>query len=224
MNEAISLIGAVTAGLLGGVHCVGMCGGIVGALSIASPAAKPAARLPMLLSYNSGRLISYGVAGGLFGALGQLSLPLQQVQLMQSVLAVVAGLMMLLLGLYIGGWSRLLRHVEAVGGYFWRRIEPLGRNLLPVRNPLQGLLLGILWGWLPCGLVYSMLIWALASGSALNGALLLLAFGVGTLPNLLATGLLANRFVSFVQQPRMRTVAGLMLIAFGFYTLSRAAF
>ncbi|OOZ47368.1 sulfite exporter TauE/SafE family protein [Solemya velum gill symbiont] len=224
MNEAISLIGAFSAGLLGGVHCVGMCGGIVGALSIASPGARPAARLPMLFSYNSGRLLSYGVAGGLFGALGQLSLPLQQVQLMQSVLAVVAGIMMLLLGLYIGGWSRVLRHVETVGGYFWRLIEPLGRGLLPVRNPLQGLLLGMLWGWLPCGLVYSMLIWALASGSAINGALLLLAFGVGTLPNLLATGLFANRFVSFVQQPRMRTVAGLMLIAFGVYTLSRAVF
>ncbi|OOY98533.1 sulfite exporter TauE/SafE family protein [Solemya velum gill symbiont] len=224
MNEAISLIGAFSAGLLGGVHCVGMCGGIVGALSIASPGARPAARLPMLFSYNSGRLLSYGVAGGLFGALGQLSLPLQQVQLMQSVLAVVAGIMMLLLGLYIGGWSRVLRHVEIVGGYFWRLIEPLGRGLLPVRNPLQGLLLGMLWGWLPCGLVYSMLIWALASGSAINGALLLLAFGVGTLPNLLATGLFANRFVSFVQQPRMRTVAGLMLISFGVYTLSRAVF
>ena len=223
MNETISLVGAVTVGLLGGVHCVGMCGGIVGALSIASPDRKASSKVPMLLSYNSGRLFSYGVAGGLFGALGQLSLPLQQVQLMQSVLAVVAGLMMLLLGLYIGGWSRLLRHVEVVGGYFWRSIEPLGRNLLPVRNPLQGLLLGMLWGWLPCGLVYSMLIWALASGSALDGSLLLLAFGIGTLPNLLATGLLANRFVSFVQQPRMRTIAGLMLIAFGVYTLSRAA-
>ncbi len=215
MNEAISLIGAVTAGLLGGVHCVGMCGGIVGALSIASPAAKPAARLPMLLSYNSGRLISYGVAGGLFGALGQLSLPLQQVQLMQSVLAVVAGLMMLLLGLYIGGWSRLLRHVEAVGGYFWRRIEPLGRNLLPVRNPLQGLLLGMLWGWLPCGLVYSALVWTVSAGGAVEGAMLMLAFGLGTLPNLLLMGFAAAQLNRWVRLPAVRMLAGSLVTVFG---------
>jgi hypothetical protein len=83
------------------------------------------------------------------------------------------------------------------------------------------LLLGLVWGWLPCGLVYSMLIWALGSGGAVDGALLMLAFGIGTLPNLLATGLLAGQFVRRLQQPRVRAAAGVLLILFGLYTLYR---
>lgn len=222
MNETLSLLGALTVGLLGGVHCVGMCGGIVGAMTITMPGEKRASHFPILLGYNTGRILSYTVAGALFGGLGQLSMPLLQIQSMQSGLAVIAGVMMILMGLYLGGWSYLLRYVERAGGAVWKRIEPLGRQLLPVHHPGQGLLLGILWGWLPCGLVYSMLIWALGSGSAVNGASILLAFGIGTLPNLLATGLLVNQFAQFIQQAWVRRSAGLFLICFGFYTLSRA--
>ncbi|MEN8214011.1 MAG: sulfite exporter TauE/SafE family protein [Pseudomonadota bacterium] len=219
MVEWLQLVSAFTAGLLGGVHCVGMCGGIVGALTLAMP--RQQRRLPLLLGYNGGRILSYVVAGALFGGIGQLSalfVPLQQLQLL---LALIAGVMMLLMGLYLGGWSGVLRHVEAAGGAIWKRIEPYGRRLLPVENSGQGFVLGLLWGWLPCGLVYSMLIWALGSGSAINGSLLLLAFGLGTLPNLLAAGLLAGEFVPFMQRPAVRSTAGAALILFGLYTLYR---
>ena len=222
MNETISLLGALTVGLLGGVHCVGMCGGIVGAMTIAMPGQEPARRLPLLLSYNTGRLFSYTLAGAIFGGLGQLSVPLLPIQSMQSVLALIAGVMMILMGLYLGGWSYLLRYVEQAGGLVWKRIEPLGRRLLPVRHTGHGLLLGLLWGWLPCGLVYSMLIWALGSGSAVDGAALLFFFGLGTLPNLLATGILASQFVQFMQRKMVRHIAGAFLIGFGLYTLLRA--
>ena len=224
MSEALPLVAAATAGLLGGVHCVGMCGGIVGALSLASDASRRDMKqqLPLLFGYNFGRIFSYVVAGAVFGTMGQLSGRLLPVQVMQAVLAIIAGTMMILMGLYIGGWNGLLRRVEsAAGGLVWRRLEPLGRKLLPVRNPLHGVLLGTIWGWLPCGLVYSMLIWALGSGSAVNGALLLLAFGIGTLPNLIATGLLANQFSTWIQLPKVRVTAAILMIAFGLYTLYR---
>jgi hypothetical protein len=221
MNESLSLLAALSAGLLGGVHCAGMCGGIVGALSLATPGQKQGPKLPLLLSYNIGRITSYVIAGALVGGIGQLSLGFMPVQSLQLVLAVIAGVMMMLMGLYLGGWSRFLRHVENAGGVIWKKIEPVGRRLLPVRNPGQGFLLGVIWGWLPCGLVYSMLIWALGSGGALEGGMLMLAFGIGTLPNLLATGLLAGQFVRWIQQPAVRMVAGILLILFGLYTLYR---
>lgn len=224
MFDTLPLIAALAAGLMGGVHCVGMCGGIVGALTMASSnkASGVMQQLPLLFSYNIGRILSYVTAGALFGAVGQLSGGLMSVQSMQAVLAIVAGVMMVLMGLYIGGWSAILRHVEAVAGSLvWKRIEPFGRKLLPVKNPGQGFLLGVLWGWLPCGLVYSMLIWGLGSGSALNGALLMLAFGVGTLPNLLATGLLTTRFVNWMQLTLVRRIAATVLILFGIFTLYR---
>ena len=221
MNESLSLLAALSAGLLGGVHCAGMCGGIVGALSLATPGQKQGPKLPLLLSYNIGRITSYVIAGALVGGIGQLSLGFMPVQSLQQMLAVIAGVMMMLMGLYLGGWSRFLRHVENAGGVIWKKIEPVGRRLLPVRNPGQGFLLGVIWGWLPCGLVYSMLIWALGSGGALEGGMLMLAFGIGTLPNLLATGLLAGQFVRWIQQPAVRMVAGVLLILFGLYTLYR---
>jgi sulfite exporter TauE/SafE len=221
MNESLSLLAALTAGLLGGVHCVGMCGGIVGALSLAMPGQKQGPKLTILLGYNTGRITSYVAAGALVGGIGQLSLGFMHIQSLQLVLAVIAGFMMILMGFYLGGWNGFLRHVEKAGGLVWKRIEPAGRKLLPVRNPEQAYLLGLVWGWLPCGLVYSMLIWALGSGGPVDGAMLMLAFGIGTLPNLLATGLLAGQFVRRMQQPRVRMAAGVLLILFGIYTLYR---
>jgi uncharacterized protein len=221
MNESLSLLAALTAGLLGGVHCVGMCGGIVGALSLAMPGQKQGPKLTILLGYNTGRITSYVAAGALVGGIGQLSLGFMHIQSLQLVLAVIAGFMMILMGFYLGGWNGFLRHVEKAGGLVWKRIEPAGRKLLPVRNPGQAYLLGLVWGWLPCGLVYSMLIWALGSGGPVDGAMLMLAFGIGTLPNLLATGLLAGQFVRRMQQPRVRMAAGVLLILFGIYTLYR---
>jgi sulfite exporter TauE/SafE len=221
MNESLSLLAALAAGLLGGVHCVGMCGGIVGALSLAMPGQKQGPKLPILLGYNIGRVSSYVAAGALVGGIGQLSLGFMHIQSLQLVLSVIAGLMMILMGLYLGGWNGFLRHVEKAGGLIWKRIEPVGRKLLPVRNSGQAYLLGLVWGWLPCGLVYSMLIWALGSGGPVDGAMLMLAFGIGTLPNLLATGLLAGQFVRRMQQPGVRMTAAVLLILFGIYTVYR---
>ena len=216
----IDPLGAFLVGLLGGVHCIGMCGGIVGAISLGMPG-EQGTRWPMLLAYNLGRIASYTVAGAIAGGLGFFFSGLLPVQQAQQILLGVAGVVMILLGLYLGGWWNLLSYVEQAGGHLWKRIEPLGRGLLPVRRVGQGLALGMLWGWLPCGLVYSVLIWAVSAGGAGEGALLMLAFGLGTLPNLLAMGAAAGQLQRLVRHVWVRRAAGLMIIAFGLFQLSR---
>ncbi|MGB5671912.1 MAG: sulfite exporter TauE/SafE family protein [Sedimenticolaceae bacterium] len=209
---SIDLLSAFVVGLLGGVHCVGMCGGIVGALSFGLP---PDRNLPILLAYNVGRISSYALAGALMGALGFYFSGLLPVQLAQRVLLTFAGLFLILMGLYLAGWWNALSRVERAGGLLWRRIEPLGRGLLPVRSVRHALLLGLLWGWLPCGLVYSALVWTVSAGGAVEGAMLMLAFGLGTLPNLLLMGVAAAQLTRWARQPLVRALAGALVIVFG---------
>ena len=209
---SVDLLSAFIVGLLGGVHCVGMCGGIVSALSFGLP---PDRNLPILLAYNAGRISSYALAGALMGALGFYFSGLLPVQLAQRVLLTFAGLFLILMGLYLAGWWNALSRVERAGGLLWRRIEPLGRGLLPVRSVRHALLLGLLWGWLPCGLVYSALVWTVSAGGAAEGAMLMLAFGLGTLPNLLLMGVAAAQLTRWARQPLVRALAGALVIVFG---------
>ena len=215
----IDLISAFVVGLLGGVHCVGMCGGIVGALSLGLPTER---NLSLLLVYNLGRISSYTFAGALMGALGFYFSGLLPVQAAQRVLLSLAGLFLILMGLYLAGWWNGLSRVERAGGLLWRRIEPLGRGLLPVRSMRHGFLLGLLWGWLPCGLVYSALVWTVSSGGAAEGAMLMLAFGLGTLPNLLLMGVAAAQLKRWARQPAVRGIAGCLVIVFGALLLADA--
>jgi uncharacterized protein len=197
-------------GLLGGSHCVGMCGGIVGALSMQAPQGRPA--ISVHLAYNLGRIASYCAAGLLVGALGQIAgelLPLQR------GLYLLASLMLVAMGVYLLGMTQSLAWLENRGQMVWRCIQPLTARFLPVRGVAQALPLGMLWGWLPCGLVYSALTTALASGSAGKGASLMLAFGLGTLPNLMLAGLLLVRFRRFAQARATRVVSGLLVLGYG---------
>jgi sulfite exporter TauE/SafE len=215
----LSLISAFLVGLLGGGHCVGMCGGIVGAVSLSLPGQKP--RPSFQLAYNAGRIASYTLAGALAGLLGASSLFLQHLLPIEKGLYLVASLMLVALGLYLAGWWRGVLVLEKAGGLLWKRLQPLSRHLLPVRNVRQGFALGMVWGWLPCGLVYSVLVAALATGSAWNGAALMLAFGLGTLPTLLAMGLAAVRLKSFLQTAWVRQASGLLVLVFGVVGLVR---
>lgn len=217
-----SLAAAFLVGLLGGVHCVGMCGGIVGTLTAGLPtnARSSLARVfPYQLAYNGGRIVGYTLAGALMGTLGTLTIEALPLHYAQRALYTLAAAFMILLGLYLGGWWHGLARVERLGAALWRRLEPLGRRLLPIRNPSQAVALGFVWAWIPCGLVYSVLIWSVSSGSAIEGALLMLAFGLGTLPNLLTLGMLAGAAARFADHPRVRQVSGALVIAFGLYAL-----
>jgi len=212
-------LAAFLVGLFGGVHCAGMCGGIVTALSLGTRTPAGTTPWPLLFSYNLGRIASYTLAGALAGGAGWFAARLVDVHLAQQGLQVLAALFMIALGLYLAGWWAGLAKVEQAGGVLWRRIEPLGRRLMPVRTPAQALALGGLWGWLPCGLVYSVLIWSLSAGGVVQGALLMLAFGLGTLPNLLLMGVMAARLGAWLRQRWVRYLAGGFVAGFGLLML-----
>lgn len=198
-------------GLLGAGHCAGMCGGIVGALSLQSPQRGTAA-IRVHLAYNVGRIASYSLAGLIAGLVGQAA---GHLFALQTGLYLFASLMLVAMGLYLLGLTQFLTPLEKGGQMLWQRIQPLTARFLPVRGIAQALPLGLLWGWLPCGLVYSALTTALATGSAFQGALVMLAFGLGTLPNLLLAGLLLARFRRFAQDRIVRMVSGLLVLGYG---------
>jgi len=214
-----SLTAAFLVGLLGGGHCVGMCGGIVGAVTMTLPGSKP--KLPFVLAYNLGRIGSYTLAGIIAGAVGASSFFLEHVLPVEKVLYALASMMLVLLGLYLAGIWRVLTRLEALGGRLWQHLQPYSKRLLPVRTLPQSLLLGVLWGWLPCGLVYSVLVAAVASGSPWQGGLLMLAFGLGTLPTLLAMGMTAVRLKHLLQNLWFRRLSGLLIAGFGLLALYR---
>ncbi|WP_305856074.1 sulfite exporter TauE/SafE family protein [Balneatrix alpica] len=207
---SMDLWAALLIGLMGGSHCLGMCGGLMTAVALQSPQRRPS----LLLSYNLGRISSYMLAGALVAGLGSL-LGNHGWQFLR----LFAAIMLILMGLYIAGWWAALTHLERWGQRLWRHISPYTRKLLPVRHNGQALLLGICWGWLPCGLVYSTLSWSLSSGSSVEGALLMGAFGLGTLPSMLATGWFAQQMKGWMQKPWLRRLSGLIIIAWGLYSL-----
>ncbi|AUH50425.1 hypothetical protein CXB49_06195 [Chromobacterium sp. ATCC 53434] len=207
----------LVAGLLGGGHCVGMCGGIVAALTLHHPAG--AARWRVLAGYNLGRIASYTMIGALLGGLAATGLSLASTHSWQLMLAALADLMLVAMGLYLAGLGQAVVALEKLGRPLWRRLQPLLGRLLPVRSIAGAAAVGAVWGWLPCGLVYSASISALASGSAWHGAGMMLAFGLGTLPNLLLMGVFADGLRRWIQQRPVRLVAGLGVAGIGAWKL-----
>ena len=208
-------------GLLGGTHCMAMCGGIVGALATGMPPGR--AQWPLHLAYNLGRISSYALAGAVLGAIGSAGLLLNDVMPVQMALYVLANLMLVALGLYLIGVPQGLTFLERGGHKVWTRIQPLTRRFLPATSVSRALPLGMLWGFLPCGMVYSVLTTALLTGNSLRGAGLMLAFGAGTLPNLLLAGFLLRRVRDIVQGRAVRLASGLLVLGFGVWGLFNAA-
>ena len=208
-------------GLLGGTHCVSMCGGIVGALSVQIPG-QQRRQWPIHLAYNLGRISTYVAMGALLGAVGPAGLLFNDVLPVQMALYVLANLMLVALGLYLTGFTQLLAPIERVGMGVWKRVQPLTRRFIPARHVGQALPLGVLWGFLPCGLVYSVLTTALLTGSATRGAGMMLAFGLGTLPNLMLAGMLFKRFRDITRNTRVRFAAGMLVLGFGLFGLYHA--
>lgn len=209
---------AFAAGLLGGVHCVGMCGGIAGALSAASRG--PSWR--RVAAFNAGRIGSYSVAGAAAGGLGAAAAALGPAGVMPIALLVAAHTLVVLMGLYVAGIGNILPRLESMGSGLWRRVEPLRRRLFPIDSDARAFGAGAVWGWIPCGLVYAMLPAAAASGSAPGGAAVLAAFGLGTLPSLVLAGAAMRGLTALRRDPWVRRVAGLVIVALGVAGLVRA--
>jgi sulfite exporter TauE/SafE len=210
-----TITAAFLLGLFSSAHCVGMCGGIMGALSMAIPPEAKKRRWFILLSYNLGRIGSYALIGVLAGTLAA-----QLTQLGAATwLRWLAGLLLILMGLYLADWWRGLTYLEKGGRYLWAYIQPIGKHLMPVNNNRKALALGFVWGWLPCGLVYSALIFAMSQGDALAAGLLMLAFGLGTLPSVLATGFIAQQMGRWLRKPHIRWPLAIVIILFGCWTI-----
>ncbi len=215
MSDPITLTTAFLLGFFSTLHCIGMCGGIIGALSLSLPVnirnSKPKL-FAFVLSYNLGRLTSYSIAGLVAGAVGVGVLQSTGFDQGHTVLQVIGVTMMIAIGLYLTGWVPQLASVEKMGIPLWKYLEPIGRKLVPVASIPKALAYGLIWGWLPCGLVYFVLIWALTAGDAINGALIMLAFGLGTLPTLITAGFMTSWVTRFAHSTRARQVVGLLII------------
>ena len=216
MPEA-TLLAVFLAGLVGGGHCAAMCGGIVGALS-----AQSRAGFALHLAYNTGRIGSYAAAGAMAGSLGGLLL-LGELLSLRIALYVVANVLLVLIGLYLAGGPALITRLDALGRRPWRHISRLTRSVLPADTLPRALGAGAIWGWLPCGLTYSVLAIALVSGSGFRGAGLMAAFGLGTLPNLLAAGLFLSRARPWLRSGPAPRIAGALVLAFGIAGLAQAS-
>jgi uncharacterized protein len=215
---------ALAIGFLGSTHCIGMCGGIVGALNTGLPNGQARSAMDGLLlnlMYNAGRIASYCIAGALAGLLAAQSASMA-LNVVLPVGQLIAAAFLVGLGLYIAGWSKAIIWLERIGQHFWKFIQPLGKYFLPVHSPVHAFGLGLVWGWLPCGLVYSALALALLSGSVATGAEVMLAFGLGTLPVLLAMGRAADFLKTLIQKSSLRRGAGMAVMLFGVYTAASA--
>jgi sulfite exporter TauE/SafE len=204
-------------GFASGVHCIGMCGGIVCAFS------SNGGGLRQQFAFSLGRISSYAAAGAAAGLAGSAGAWVAGALPAQTALYVLANVMLLLVGLHLAGAGGWLARIESVGAPLWRRLQPLAARLLPARTPAQAYAAGLVWGWLPCGLVYGALAAAAFAGSPAAGALAMLAFGLGTLPNLLAAGLAAGRVRAIAARRAVRIAAGSVVFGFGLAGLAHAA-
>lgn len=206
-------------GLLGSTHCLGMCGGIVSTLSmgLSDPARQSKSSLfAHLLAYNAGRISSYTFIGAISGLAGSSVAQLVPTGLPLGKL--ITAVFLIALGLYLANWWRVLTRLERFGAILWRRIEPFGRRWLPVHNPAHAFGLGIVWGWLPCGLVYTVVAWSMTTASWQQGALLMLGFGLGTLPMLMVMGSAASSLRLLLKRQSVRTASGIVIIMLGIYS------
>jgi len=215
----LSYPSAFLIGLLGSTHCLGMCGGISASLSMALPVGRGfrMRQTLLLLAFNLGRIGSYALIAALVALVSTTAA--RQSQTAGLLLMTLAGLLLIFMGLSMGQWWQGIRFVEKVGAPIWRWLSPFTKGLLPIHHSWQALALGSLWGWLPCGLVYSTLGWAALQPTVPSAALTMVFFGLGTLPSMLATGYAANWIRGLKSNQGFRKLSGVLLILFGLWTL-----
>lgn len=217
MNEALPLLAAAfVTGVLGSAHCFGMCAGLSGLFAVNASVASLRLQIPMAFAYNAGRILSYAFLGILVATVGQTVV--SAIPNIAVPVRFASGLLIVIVGLQVAFDKRFLAPVENAGARLWNRIAPAAKSLLPVTSLPKALGLGLLWGWLPCGLVYSVLLLAATTANAANGGLVMIAFGIGTMPAMIMTGISASSLARFMS--RKRVGAGLLIVLIGMLTLA----
>jgi sulfite exporter TauE/SafE len=216
MSELIPVLAAAFAtGLLGSAHCLGMCAGLSGLFAAGATVATIRTQLPLALAYNSGRVLSYAFLGGAVALIGSSTVALAPK--LAGPIRLASGILIVLIGLQVAFHWRLLAPIEKIGARIWNRIAPGAKGLVPANSLPKAAGLGLLWGWLPCGLVYSALLLSATTADAAAGALVMVAFGLGTMPAMILSGLSASKLSSFMS--RYRLGAGLLIVLLGIATL-----
>jgi len=231
---SLDFFSAFIIGLLGSGHCLAMCGGITTMLTSAIDKPKKVSlqgdipismqhevrvktsTMSLVIFYHVGRLASYSLIGAIVGFSGAMAA--KNVGLPLNGLRLIAATFLIFLGLYLGQWLMWLNRIEVLGKYLWQYLSPLAKHVIPVDSKRKALGLGALWGWLPCGLVYSMLTWSMASGDIVTGAATMLFFGLGTLPALLALSLSIGSIKNLLVKPAFKKFMASLLIFYGIYS------
>lgn len=216
INFFVLVSTAFMIGLLGGVHCIGMCGGFACALNYAHADRQPRSQILYQVLYSLGRVSTYTLLGAVMGLFGTAL----QMGFGGLILRSMTAVLMILIGISIAGGWQVIRKIDALGMIVWQPISQLTRQLIPAKTPGMALMLGSVWGLLPCGLVYSALLYSLSSGNWLTSAALMLSFGLGTLPALLLVGTAMQSYQLFLQQAWFKRLAGLTLVGFGLLTIA----
>lgn len=222
MPVELSHIAAFVTGLISTFHCWGMCGGIIGALGMNIPSAYKEQRYKQVLitlAYNLGRIGSYSIAGMLTATAGFIFSSAAG-HGGHLVLRTLSGVVLVYLGLRIAGWLPALPILGIAGNRLWKVIQPLGKPFLPIDNFAKALIVGAIWGWLPCGLVYSVLLWSATTANPVYGATYMLSFGLGTLPGMLLAGMFIPNLLRMKGIAFLRVITGGILISFGLVSLS----
>lgn len=223
VTAAVTLSAAFMAGIAGSAHCVLMCGGLAGALSLRSRTITPGGNAWRDASlYHIGRLGGYATAGALFGLFGATLQATVDLPLLATTARLAAGLLVILAAVRVLSGLNVLAWIERLGARFWKLMQPIVGQAAASRGSSRSLLIGLLWGWLPCGLVYSVLLLAALSGNTARGAGIMLAFGLGTLPAMLSSSALATRLSHWTRQHGARQLSGALLLVFGFWMVGSA--
>ncbi len=215
MFELSNLWLALLLGMAGSSHCLAMCGGISCAIGLNSPSLKQD-RVKLLLSFNFGRICSYALAGLALGSLSYGLFSFHQTLLPYA--RMLAALLLLAMALHFMGWWQGISQLERNGQRLWRYIAHCVQLSLPLHSWQQGLALGLIWGWLPCGLIYSTLSWAVLAEHPLQAAAQMLAFGIGTLPMMFLVGFFSGSIGKIINHKGWRYIMAALLFTFAFWT------
>ncbi len=235
---SLDFFSAFIIGLLGSGHCLAMCGGITtmltsaidkpnkmnqqGDIAISLQQKEPVNTSTrfLVIFYHIGRLSSYSLIGAIVGFSGAMAA--KNIGLPLNGLRLIAATFLIFLGLYLGQWLMWLNRIEALGKHLWQYLSPLAKYVLPVNSKSKAFGLGALWGWLPCGLVYSMLTWSMASGNIITGAATMMFFGLGTLPALLTLSMGIANIQNLLIKAEFKKIMAIMLICYGIYSFNVA--
>lgn len=205
-------------GLASTFHCWGMCGGIMGALTFGLPDKVRSHRFTLITYvgiYNLGRITSYIFAGVIAGSISATLVSTLSIENGHLILRALAATVLIIFGLHLSGIFPRMQGLEFLGAIVWRRLQPLTRKFFPVRTMQRAFCFGLIWGWLPCGLVYSALLWASSSGDPVSGGIYMFAFGLGTLPGVMTSGIMSSTILNLSRLKNLRYGMATLMIIFG---------